>query len=240
MDDIYLQIFVLVDVFIAGLITAIAVRHAYAHFFPHKNDAVPEKQPREKIPGAHLPAAVREHLLEVSQAKFEAVVERSASELQHDLNGITTQLNKRVEKLGQEIVNSEIKRYETDISRLRKQAEENLTAAQADIEKHQAEIKAKYAEQQTELETKYAKRQAELEAQLTERQAEMEAKLTETIKQKEDVLIKNIDTRLGDAVISFLTETMQHNVDLGAQSDYLISMLNENKDEFKKGLSDEI
>ncbi|MDD3035685.1 MAG: hypothetical protein PHO93_02075, partial [Candidatus Saccharimonadaceae bacterium] len=156
------------------------------------------------------------------------------------LSGITTQLNRRVEQLGQEIVNTEIKRYETDINRLRKQAEETLTAAQADIEKHQTEIKAKYAEQQTELETKYAKRQAELESEITTKQADLEKKLTETIKAKEDILIKNIDTRLGDAVISFLNETLQHNVDLGAQSDYLIAMLEEHKDEFKKGLSDEI
>lgn len=240
MDDLYLQIFLIADVFIAGIIAAVAVRHAYAHFFPHKNDAIPEKPVREKIPSAHLPAAVRDHLLEVSQAKLEAVVERSASQLQHDLDGIIAQLNKRVENLGQEIVNSEIKRYRTDIEQLRKQAEANLTAAQADIDKHQAEIKAKYAEQQTELESKYAKRQAELEAQLTERQAELETKLAETVKAKEEILIKNIDTRLGDAVISFLNETLQHDVDLGAQSDYLISMLNENKEQFKKGLSDEI
>lgn len=239
MDNTYLQIFLLVDVFIAGIIASIAVRHAIAHFRPH-TDEVEKTVSHPKAAGVHLPTAVRDHLLEFSQAKFEAVVEKSASELQHDLSGITTQLNRRVEQLGQEIVNTEIKRYETDINRLRKQAEETLTAAQADIEKHQTEIKAKYAEQQTELETKYAKRQAELESEITTKQADLEKKLTETIKAKEDILIKNIDTRLGDAVISFLNETLQHNVDLGAQSDYLIAMLEEHKDEFKKGLSDEI
>lgn len=240
MDNMYLQIFLLTDVFIAGIIITIAFRHAYAHFFPNKNDVVSKKPTREKIPSAHLPVAVREHLLEVSQAKFDAVVEKSASELQHDLNGIINQLNKRVENLGQEIVSSEIKRYQTDIEQLRKQAEANLTAAQADIDKHQTEIKAKYAEQQAELEKKYAKRQVDLESQITLKQAELEKQLEDTIKTKEEIIIKNIDTRLGDAVISFLNETLQHNVDLGAQSDYLISMLNEHKDEFKKGLKNEI
>jgi hypothetical protein len=44
---------------------------------------------------------------------------------------------------------------------------------------------------------------------------------------------------LADAVASFLIETMQHNVDLGAQSTYLTTMLEEHKTELTKGIIDE-
>ena len=53
-------------------------------------------------------------------------------------------------------------------------------------------------------------------------------------------LIAQIDTKLADAVTSFLVETLGHNVDLGAQSDYLISVLDEHKAEFTKRVTDEV
>jgi len=40
-------------------------------------------------------------------------------------------------------------------------------------------------------------------------------------------------------VASFLTETLQHNVDLGAQSAYLTAMLEEHKADFAKEVADE-
>jgi hypothetical protein len=49
-----------------------------------------------------------------------------------------------------------------------------------------------------------------------------------------------MDTKLADAVTSFLMETLQHNVDLGAQSAYLTAMLDEHKDELVKGVKHEI
>jgi hypothetical protein len=43
---------------------------------------------------------------------------------------------------------------------------------------------------------------------------------------------------LGDAVASFLIDTLQHEVDLGAQTNYLIKTLDEHKDELKKEVDD--
>ena len=70
-------------------------------------------------------------------------------------------------------------------------------------------------------------------------QQEMKAKLASEVVAEKERLIAQIDTKLSDAVASFLLETLQHDIDLGAQSAYLIKMLEEHKDEFKKGISDE-
>jgi hypothetical protein len=40
-------------------------------------------------------------------------------------------------------------------------------------------------------------------------------------------------------VVSFLIETLQHDIDLGAQSAYLTKVLEEHKDDFKQGVSSE-
>jgi antitoxin component of RelBE/YafQ-DinJ toxin-antitoxin module len=66
------------------------------------------------------------------------------------------------------------------------------------------------------------------------------AKYEETIKARIDQeltaerqkLVTQIDTKLADAVASFLNETLQHNVDLGGQTEYLLSMLEEHKADF--------
>ena len=52
-------------------------------------------------------------------------------------------------------------------------------------------------------------------------------------------LLDLIDNRLSDSVMSFLVEAMQHEVDLGSQSDYLIKLLETHKDEFKQAVQDE-
>ncbi len=70
-------------------------------------------------------------------------------------------------------------------------------------------------------------------------QQEMKTKLANEMTAEKERLISQIDTKLSDAVVSFLIETLQHDVDLGAQSAYLTKMLDEHKDEFKKGVSDE-
>lgn len=70
-------------------------------------------------------------------------------------------------------------------------------------------------------------------------QADLKTKLAEEIAAEKQRLIQQIDTKLADAVLSFLMETLQHNVDLGAQSAYLTGMLEEHKAELTKGIADE-
>lgn len=220
-----LQIFLLLNVFIIGALTVIAAQHAYAHFKP---TPPPEKPHRPIAHGAHLPPEVRKHLLEMAQINFQTVLDHSAAELQHDLRTTSTQLNKHLEKLGNDIVSDEMKRYKTNLDELRHHAETAIGGAQTYIAEHQAKLKAKLDE-----------RQSELEAKLTERQTELETKLNDEIVAEKQRLTQQLDTKLADAVASFLIETLQHNVDLGAQSAYLTAMLEEHKSEIIKGVTGE-
>lgn len=206
----FLQIFLLINVFLMGMLATVAIRHAYAHFRPHSHDA--EKKPRPPAPKAHLSPEVKAKLLEDARIKFQAELEHSASDLQRELQTTTGQLNKQLEKLGTEIVSDEMKRYHASIDQMRQQANTALSGAQSSIAVHQAELEAKLAERQTEL----------------------EAKLAEQIAGEQQRLIQQIDTKLADAVASFLSEALQHNVDLGAQSPYLTALLEEHKADFKR------
>lgn len=216
MSPTLLQLFLLLNVFLIGALTAIGVRHAYAHFRPTHHE--PEKPHHAPAQGAHLPPAVREQLLHAAQTNFQAVLTHSATELQHDLQTTALQLNKQLEKIGNQILNREMERYQASLDQLRTQAEVTMNGAQEEIAKHQADLKAK----------------------LTERQAELEASMAEQVAADQQQLIQQIDTKLADAVASFLTETLQHNVDLGAQSAYLTAMLEEHKAELTKGVTSEV
>lgn len=199
----FLQLFLLLDVFLMGMLAATAVRHAYAHFRPAQHE--PEQSSSQAADG-HLPPAVKEHLLQASQAHFKAVLDRAAVELQHDLGNTGVQINNLLGQLATEIVGDELERYRAELIQLRKQAEADMGGIRTEIAGHQAELKAKLAQ-------------------------EMAA--------EKQWLIQQIDTRLADAVGSFLVETLQHNIDLGAQSSYLIAMLEEHKADFVKGVVDE-
>jgi hypothetical protein len=69
--------------------------------------------------------------------------------------------------------------------------------------------------------------------------SEVKEKLTAEMEAEKQRLITQIDTKLSDAVVSFLIETLQHDIDLGAQSAYLTKVLEEHKDDFKQGVSSE-
>lgn len=211
MNPTFLQLFLLINVFLIGVLTTIAVQHAYAHFRPHHDDA---KRP-QPVPG--LSPTVRKQILEAAQADFQAVLEKSAVELQRELHTTAVSLNQRIAKTGAEVVNSEMERYHAQLDELRKQAETAIGGAEKEISGHQADLQAK----------------------LAEKQAELETKLAEDIAAEKQRLLAQMDTKLADAVTSFLMETLQHDVDLGAQSRYLISQLEEHKAEISKGVLDE-
>lgn len=185
-----------------GVLAATAARHARAHFRPHPAEV---ERPHAAPQAAHLPPAVREHLLEVAQAKFQAILDHQAIELQHDLATTGSKLNKLLEKLGTDIVGSEAERFHTAVDKLRLQAETDIGGAQTEVVAHQAALKAQLAEEMT-----------------AERRR----------------LTQQIDTKLADAVASFLLETLQHNVDLGSQSAYLTAMLEEHKADFSRELAE--
>ena len=67
-------------------------------------------------------------------------------------------------------------------------------------------------------------------------QAELKQKLDAEAEKERQRLSELIDNKLADSVMSFLVEAMQHEVDLGAQSDYLIKLLDKHKEEFKQAI----
>lgn len=76
-------------------------------------------------------------------------------------------------------------------------------------------------------------------AEIEKHKEELKAKINQEMEAERQRLMKQIDTKLADAVTSFLLETLQHNVDLGTQSEYLVAMLEEHKKDFVKGVADE-
>jgi hypothetical protein len=212
-SSLLLQLFLLLNVFAMGALAVIAVRHAFAHFRPKQHDGEKAQAPAASF---QLPPGVKQRLMHEAEATFLAELNRATLELQTDLKATATQLNQQLGQVGAEVTAAERERYMAMLEEIRRQTETSLKAAEAEIAQHQADLKAK----------------------LTEEQTALQAKMAESMAAEQAALTKQIDTKLADAVASFLTETLQHNVDLGAQTNYLIATLNEHKDEFKREVQD--
>jgi len=210
----FLQAFLIINILIIGILIAIAIRHLLAHLRPQPEE---HRLAHSNENSIKLPKEVKEKLLKTAQINFQTVLDHSASELQRDLKITATQVNHRLEKLSQQMINDEMKLYHTSLEELRQQAEANIKAAQVEIDNHQAELKS----------------------QLATKQAELEAEMRQEVAAEKQSLLEQIDTKLADAVMALLTETLGHNVDLGAQNAYLIATLEEHKKDLKKGLIDE-
>jgi hypothetical protein len=73
--------------------------------------------------------------------------------------------------------------------------------------------------------------------EVAKHESEVKAKITQELEADKQRLIQQIDTKLADAVGSFLVEALGNNVDLGSQNAYLAQLLEEHKGEFKKEVS---
>ncbi len=213
MNSYLLTGFLVLNAFVIGLLAAIAWRHARAHFKPEHRETT---QPIANVPQVRLPISVRDRIIQEAEQTFMAELTKSVSELQQDLTATSAHLNEQLQQLGSEVAISERGRYYNMLEELRKRTGDALAAAQAEI----------------------AKNQQELKAQMAQEQQALQAKMAQELAAEKQRILQQIDTKLADAVGSFLTETLQHNVDLGAQAPYLTAMLEEHKDDFKKEVDD--
>lgn len=240
MDDILLQIFLVINLLLIGGMGAVAIQHAIAHYGPKR------EKPKQV---ASLPPVVRERMLRSSAHKFQTAIDHSAVELESDLKSASGELTKLLERFGADILDDEMKLFRDRLVQIRQKTETTIGDSESELSAQQAKLEAELAERQvrfeaklnevqSKLETSLAERQAELDKSLTERKATLEAQMNGEIAAEKERLITQIDTKLSDAIASFLIETMQHEVDLGAQEKYLLAMLEEHKTELIGGLRD--
>ena len=213
MNNTALLLFLLINAALIGAAAAVAVRHAYAHFRPEKHDAEHRPAPAP----VKLPPAVRDQLLQKAQVNFEKILDNAAGQLQLDLGKTSAQLNRKFDELGGHIIDDEMKRYRATLDELQRNTETSIATTKDQLAAHQEDLKAAMAQHQTEL----------LE------------KMKQEVEAEKQTLLNQIDTKLADAAASFLLETLQHDVDLGAQTAYLTTMIEAHKDEFKKEVGHE-
>ncbi len=216
-----LQLFLLLNIFAIGALSTAAAWYAIEHRQTQKNKG------RQAAAGMHISADERQRLVKAAEENLQTVLRRSVAQMEHDLDSTGAQLNKLLNKLGADIVDDEMKLFRSKLAEIRSATEEAVGDASSDIAKEQAAVRAELQKQQL-----------AIEKRLSEEQARREADLQQTIAGEKERLLAQIDTKLGDAVTSFLVDTLGHNVDLGAQNEYLLALLEEHKAELKQGVAE--
>ena len=294
---LWLQIFILVNVFLLGIIGTVAFMHYRSHLHP--------EAPVKKKALPMLPLDARQRLIDEAEDDYAKVLHKSAAAFEKDLESTSSQLSEQLAKIGTAIVTDEMDRYKSELTSMRDETAKKIGTSSAEIETHQTELRAQLTERQTamdaklaeyqaeleqkiaartseleqeftEMQGRYAKKQAELEAQLAQqetelassvkarelklaehqatledeltqrqeayatKQAELEARLEAEMLKRRDAYVAQLDTKLSDAVAAFLADTLGHNVDLGAQTSYLVSQLEAHKDELIKEVSGDV
>ena len=201
MDPLFIT-FLTVNALLIGIVATIAVQHAFAHYRP-KEEKKPEVQSMPKM----LPE-MKQKLLAEAEEKFRQQITAATNGLQKDIEKTTAELSTHVTNIGGDIISVEMKRYRDSLEALRRQTDQIIKQAQSSITEHQSD----------------------LNGQLETMRAELQKKMEADLAAEKEHLIGQIDTKLTDAVTAFLHETLQHEVDLGAQTEYILGMLEEHKD----------
>jgi hypothetical protein len=100
-----------------------------------------------------------------------------------------------------------------------------------ELERYKADIAALHKQTQADM--------SGISAEVSKHQEELKAQIKQELEAEKQKLVAQIDTKLADAVGSFLLEALGHNVDLGSQSAYLLQMLEEHKADFMKEVGSE-
>lgn len=149
--------------------------------------------------------------------------------------------------LREQLIAAAQKQYQTVLTRAATELEKDLESTAAGIKQNVEKLGSETVGKELEhykatieaLEKQTTDTISGMHQEISSHQEELKAKLTENVEAEKQRLVAQIDTKLADAVASFLSETLQHNVDLGAQAPYLISVLEEHKAELAKGITDE-
>lgn len=208
----FLQIFLFANAFLLGVVITLAVEYGLAH---RKSKKPAARTANQNTP---VPAAVRERIAKQAEENFQGIVNRSSLQLQHDLGVTGSQLGKLLEKFGSEVLDDEMRLFRENVAEIRGATQGSLASAQDQI-----------SEQQNAILKSLADRQADIDAKLAVRQTELEAQLEQSFAAEKDAVVQRMNETMNDAVMAFLLETLGHEVDLGAQADYLVATLEANK-----------
>lgn len=207
----FLEIFLAANAFLVGIVLTLAIQYGLAH----RNA---KKAPVNPVQTAPVPPAVRERITKQAEENFQGIVNRSALQLQNDLGATGTQLNKLLEKFGSEVLDDEMRLFRSNVAEIRANTQGALAGAQDQI-----------AQQEKTILEALAKRQADMDTKLSQRQVELEAELEQNFAAQKEAVTAKLNEKMNDAVLAFLLETLGHEVDLGAQADYLVATLEANK-----------
>ncbi len=146
------------------------------------------------------------------------LLEQSSEKFQHILNHSAEQLQSELKQTSDRI-NETIKKLAADI------ITKELEGFQAMFKQYQDRAAGELTEGRKAID-QYS--------------ADMRAKINEDIEQEKRQLLERLDNKISDAAVSFLSETLGHEIDLGSQEKYLIDQLEAHKDELKQAVKNEV
>ncbi len=206
----YLQLFLGLNAFVLGVVATWAYTHWHKHIRP--TNAPKEVENATAHTELELPEGFKEELLRASARDLGATLRSTRAHFEEDLDKTASHLNGMLEKFGSDIVNDEMNLFQTRIKEIRE-----ATATKIDTVQNQT-----------------AEHQQQLEAAIEARRIELEQALEAEITAEKARVLSVLDTKLSNAMTSFLLEALESEVDLGAQTPHLIAELEAHKDELKK------
>jgi hypothetical protein len=204
-----LQIFLYLQVFAIGALAAAGVYYARAHFR--------QKNHPHKVASSPTEMPIR------PSGPMELPTESKAQLLHMSEEQFKSALNQTTAKLQEDLgvtaghINNLVMRLASEI-------------VSGELERYREDLSKLHEQANANM--------GGVSAEVAKHEEEVKAKITQELEAEKQHLLKQIDTKLADAVGSFLSEALTHNIDLGTQSAYLVQLLEEHKADFANEVKD--
>lgn len=185
------------------------------------------------ILGVAATLALRHGLAHFKPEKHDA--EKSMTANGHLSPEVKKQLQERATTNFENIID----KYSTQLQKDLRASEDNLHAGMEKLSAALVKLETdRFQAELTKLRQEAETADKTTETALGEEKAKLEADLKAAIEAEKQKRIALLDTKIADAVTSFLLEALGHEADLGAQEKYLLSQLETHKAEIIKGVTD--
>lgn len=158
--NIFLQLFLYLDVFIIGAVFSVAIRHAREHY-KTKQEVMPKKT--AKTDG--VPPKLREKLIEEAGEKYLHILNSEAEKLDSELSITGEKINSTVKKLAADIITKELEGFQAMFQKYQQQAAQDLDATKSQTEQYRQELKVKV---EAEIETEKQRMVAMIDSNLSD------------------------------------------------------------------------
>ena len=171
-----------------------------------------------------------------ASGKLTQIVEASAGQFQAGMATIVKGLSSKTDETVGIAIGQELEKFSTSLDALRQQTIIEFTNLEKELDEKRTNVMGEIEAYKAKAIAEADEKRNTLNAEIEERRANVKAEVDAVVTKESEARLEGFNARLNDVVSSYIAESLDKSVDLGAQTAYIIATLESHKEDIKKDI----